>query len=39
MFLKVLYILGHFVLSILVNGYIIFNVVNVVSILTVQVLA
>ena len=39
MFLKVLYILGHLVLSIRINGYIIFNVVNVISILTVQVLA
>ena len=39
MFLKVLYMLGHLVLSILINSYIIFSVVNVISILTVQVLA
>ena len=39
MFLKVLYMLGHLVLSILINGCIIFNVNNVIPILTVQVLA
>ena len=39
MFLKVLYMLGYLVLSILLNDYFIFNEVKVISLLTVQVLA
>ena len=39
MFLKVLYMLRYLVLLILINGYIIFNVAKIISILTVQVFA
>ena len=39
MFLEVLYMLGYFVLLILLNDYFIFNVVKVISILTIQVFA